>query len=81
MTIEHVEFSREASSDSAKLSTNSTKSDAETQMPESSEKAGEVERNIHGIRWAMTVCAILSCVFMFALDTTVVSSKLQAMVV
>ncbi|KAK2052495.1 MFS general substrate transporter [Colletotrichum caudatum] len=30
-------------------------------------------REIHGVKWALTVGAILSCVFLFALDTTVVA--------
>ncbi|KAK2021936.1 MFS general substrate transporter [Colletotrichum zoysiae] len=35
--------------------------------------APEYKREIHGIKWALTVGAILSCVFLFALDTTVVA--------
>lgn len=31
------------------------------------------KREIHGLRWALTVGAILSCVFLYALDTTVVA--------
>ncbi|KAK2009491.1 MFS general substrate transporter [Colletotrichum eremochloae] len=38
------------------------------------EDAGpEYKREIHGIKWALTVGAILSCIFLFALDTTVVA--------
>jgi hypothetical protein len=33
------------------------------------------ERQIHGIKWAFCVGAILSSTFLFALDTTVVSHK------
>jgi len=81
MSIAEIEFPCETSSNVAKSSTNSAKSDVETQIPETSEKAGEAKRDIHGIRWIMTVCAILSCVFMFALDTTVVRLKLHTIVV
>ncbi|KAL8848911.1 MAG: hypothetical protein Q9221_006069 [Calogaya cf. arnoldii] len=49
--------------------------DVESPVPEAGEKTGEVERQIHGVKWLLTVCAILSCVFLFALDTTVVCSK------
>ena len=31
------------------------------------------ERQIHGFKWALTVGAILSCIFLYALDTTVVA--------
>ncbi|KAJ0117000.1 uncharacterized protein J7T55_003415 [Diaporthe amygdali] len=31
------------------------------------------KREIHGLKWALTVGAILSCVFLYALDTTVVA--------
>ncbi|XP_014555777.1 hypothetical protein COCVIDRAFT_101461 [Bipolaris victoriae FI3] len=45
--------------------------------PETTEPTGdegpEYERKIHGIKWVMTVLAVLSCVFLFALDTTVVA--------
>jgi hypothetical protein len=42
--------------------------------PETTEDAGpEYERKIHGIKWVLTVGAILSCVFLYALDTTVVA--------
>lgn len=43
--------------------------------PETTEEdAGpEYKREIHGIKWALTVGAILSCVFLYALDTTVVA--------
>lgn len=33
------------------------------------------QRSIHGIKWIVTVIAILSSTFLFALDTTVVCSK------
>jgi MFS family permease len=33
----------------------------------------EYKREIHGIKWVLTVGAILSCVFLYALDTTVVA--------
>lgn len=33
----------------------------------------EYKREIHGIKWVLTVGAVLSCVFLFALDTTVVA--------
>jgi hypothetical protein len=33
----------------------------------------EYQREIHGIKWVLTVGAILSCVFLYALDTTVVA--------
>nr|QHD56304.1 major facilitator superfamily permease [Curvularia sp. IFB-Z10] len=42
--------------------------------PDVKEDAGpEYERKIHGIKWALTVGAVLSCVFLYALDTTVVA--------
>ncbi|KAL8806441.1 MAG: hypothetical protein Q9182_001356 [Xanthomendoza sp. 2 TL-2023] len=53
--------------------TESPPTDIESPAPETNEKAGEFERQIHGLKWFMTVCAILSCVFLFALDTTVVA--------
>ncbi|KAF2878490.1 major facilitator superfamily domain-containing protein [Massariosphaeria phaeospora] len=53
-------------------STGSSATDIERPIPEP-EKAGEMVRNIHGMKWVLTVCAILSCVFLFALDTTVVA--------
>ena len=37
------------------------------------EKGPEYERKVHGIKWVLTVGAVLSCVFLFALDTTVVA--------
>lgn len=38
------------------------------------EDAGpEYKREIHGVKWVLTVGAILSCVFLYALDTTVVA--------
>ncbi|ROT42963.1 MFS general substrate transporter [Sodiomyces alkalinus F11] len=38
------------------------------------EDAGpEYKREVHGVKWALTVGAILSCVFLYALDTTVVA--------
>ena len=37
------------------------------------DKVPEFRREIHGVRWALTVGAVLSCVFLFALDTTVVA--------
>ena len=41
---------------------------------DASEDAGpEYTREIHGIKWVLTVGAILSCVFLYALDTTVVA--------
>lgn len=49
--------------------------DIESPAPEGNEKTGEAERQIHGVKWFLTVCAILSCIFLFALDTTVVRSK------
>ncbi|KAL2760159.1 hypothetical protein ACRALDRAFT_1054010 [Sodiomyces alcalophilus JCM 7366] len=33
----------------------------------------EYKREIHGVKWVLTVAAILSCVFLYALDTTVVA--------
>ncbi|EAT81571.1 hypothetical protein HBI56_154240 [Parastagonospora nodorum] len=33
----------------------------------------EYKREVHGIKWALTVGAVLSCVFLYALDTTVVA--------
>ncbi|KAK8021749.1 hypothetical protein PG990_006887 [Apiospora arundinis] len=33
----------------------------------------DYERQIYGVKWALTVGAILSCVFLYALDTTVVA--------
>lgn len=33
----------------------------------------EIKREIHGVKWVLTVGAILSCVFLYALDTTVVA--------
>jgi MFS family permease len=33
----------------------------------------EYQREIHGVKWVLTVGAILSCVFLYALDTTVVA--------
>lgn len=42
--------------------------------PEDTEDAGpEYKREIHGVKWVLTVGAILSCVFLYALDTTVVA--------
>lgn len=41
---------------------------------DATEDAGpEYKREIHGVKWALTVGAILSCVFLYALDTTVVA--------
>jgi MFS family permease len=41
---------------------------------DATEDAGpEYKREIHGIKWVLTVGAILSCVFLYALDTTVVA--------
>jgi len=37
------------------------------------ETGPEYKREIHGIKWVLTVAAILSCVFLYALDTTVVA--------
>jgi hypothetical protein len=45
-----------------------------TESPaESTKEEQEIQRDIHAIKWALTVGAVLSCVFLFALDTTVVS--------
>ena len=56
--------------------TESAATEAERPTPEALGKAGEVQREIHGTKWILTVGAILSCVFLFALDTTVVCSRL-----
>jgi hypothetical protein len=64
-STENVNMPAASSSDSAAT-------EAGRHEPEPKGKAGEMERDIHGVRWFMTVCAILSCVFLFALDTTVV---------
>lgn len=58
-----------------KGSAHSPPTDIESPVPEADEKTIEVERQIHGFKWVLTVGAILSCVFLFALDTTVVCSK------
>ena len=58
-----------------KGSTESPHTDVESPAPEANEKTGEVERQIHGVKWFLAVCAILSCIFLFALDTTVVMRK------
>lgn len=57
---------------------------AESPVPNDDAKAAEAaggegdggpayERQIYGVKWALTVGAILSCVFLYALDTTVVA--------
>lgn len=46
---------------------------AEQSSDETDDTGPEYKREIHGIKWALTVGAILSCVFLFALDTTVVA--------
>lgn len=46
---------------------------AEQSSDETDGTGPEYKRDIHGIKWALTVGAILSCVFLFALDTTVVA--------
>lgn len=46
----------------------------EEKTTDPTEDAGpEYKREIHGVKWALTVGAILSCVFLYALDTTVVA--------
>ncbi|KAI1845057.1 hypothetical protein JX265_008358 [Neoarthrinium moseri] len=42
--------------------------------PDGTDDSGpEFKREIHGVKWALTVGAVLSCVFLYALDTTVVA--------
>ncbi|RYO76816.1 hypothetical protein DL764_010277 [Monosporascus ibericus] len=53
--------------------TESPAADVEQATPKADESTGEIERKIHGIKWILTVGAILSCVFLYALDTTVVA--------
>lgn len=69
------ERSKNESDISSQGSTKDAATDVESPVPEPDEKTGEVERQIHGVKWFLTVCAILSCIFLFALDTTVVCSK------
>lgn len=33
---------------------------------------GKFHRDIHGVKWILTIAAILACVFLFATDTTLV---------
>ena len=47
--------------------------DAEKPTDTTDNAGPEYAREIHGIKWALTVGAILSCVFLYALDTTVVA--------
>ncbi|KAI9170612.1 major facilitator superfamily permease [Paramyrothecium foliicola] len=47
--------------------------DVEKSSEHTDDAGPKFERNIHGIKWAMTVAAVLSCVFLYALDTTVVA--------
>lgn len=54
-------------SDSPGADVDLPKTEAAAEVP------GEVERQIHGIKWFFTVAAVLSCVFLYSLDTTVVS--------
>lgn len=64
----------EKSSDSPDNSANDSNGPAlEAQSPElEGPPKLEGERSIHGIKWALTVVAILSSTFLFSLDTTVV---------
>ncbi|WYZ45982.1 hypothetical protein EsH8_IX_000207 [Colletotrichum jinshuiense] len=48
-----------------------TNGKSSTEAPKDAEP--EFQREIHGVKWALTVGAILSCVFLYALDTTVVA--------
>lgn len=58
--------------ESESASSDSPAGDVEMPKTEVTERPGEMERQIHGIKWIFTVAAILSCVFLYALDTTVV---------
>ena len=44
---------------------------------ETKEDGPGLSRDIHGVKWALTVGSVLSCVFLFALDTTVVSLRVR----
>ncbi|KAL8859862.1 MAG: hypothetical protein Q9178_003695 [Gyalolechia marmorata] len=68
-----IEKSTDNSDLPSKASVERPSTDVESPAPEENEKTDEVERRIHGVKWFLTVCAILSCVFLFALDTTVVA--------
>jgi MFS family permease len=46
---------------------------AEKPIDATEDSGPEYQREIHGIKWVLTVGAILSCVFLYALDTTVVA--------
>ncbi|KAF9880620.1 hypothetical protein CkaCkLH20_01662 [Colletotrichum karsti] len=55
------------------LPADSTTTSAENAVDATDQTGPEEQRQIRGIKWALTVGAILSCVFLFALDTTVVA--------
>lgn len=57
--------------DTAELG-NTVAAEKAEQTPDSAE-TGSFQREIHGIKWVLDVAAFLSCVFLFALDTTVVA--------
>jgi MFS family permease len=46
---------------------------AEKPIDATEDSGHEYQHKIHGIKWVLTVGAILSCVFLYALDTTVVA--------
>lgn len=47
--------------------------DPEKSTDSTEDDTPEYKREIHGVKWVLTVAAILSCVFLYALDTTVVA--------
>lgn len=63
-----------AISDPASSETSANMVDVEKDTDPGEQQAPSTERPIHGIKWALAVAAILSSTFLFALDTTIVSS-------